>query len=70
MGIHAAAAADGLTFVPLTQERYDLVIPDEVWQTPAAQALTEIIRSPGFKDAIASLGGYDSSETGREEWVP
>jgi molybdate-binding protein/DNA-binding transcriptional regulator YhcF (GntR family) len=70
LGIYAAAAAEGLTFVPLTQERYDLVIPDEVWQTPAAQALTEIIRSPGFKDAIASLGGYDASETGREQWVP
>lgn len=70
LGIHAAAAAEGLAFVPLTQERYDLVIPDEVWQTPAAQALTEIIRSPSFKEAIASLGGYDASETGREKQVP
>ena len=69
LGIHAAAAAYGLDFIPLTQERYDLVFPQTVWDTPAAQALVQVIRSAHFKEAIALLGGYDTAQTGRETWV-
>lgn len=68
LGIHAAAAAYGLHFIPLTQERYDLVFPETVWQTPAAQALVAIIRSSEFKAAVAALGGYDTAVTGQEMW--
>jgi putative molybdopterin biosynthesis protein len=69
LGIHAAAAAYGLAFVPLTQERYELVIPGENWDTPPIQVLIELIRSPHFGETIATLGGYDSSQTGSERWV-
>jgi putative molybdopterin biosynthesis protein len=67
-GIHAAAAAYGLHFIPLTQERYDLVFPEAVWQTAAAQALVGIIRSESFKEAVEALGGYDTAVTGQEIW--
>ncbi len=70
LGIYAAAAAHGLSFAPLTQERYDLVFPEEVWNTTAAQQLAEVVRSPRLKESISALGGYDTSETGRETWVP
>ena len=70
LGIHAAASAYGLDFVPLTQERYDLVFPEAVWSVPAAQALVAIARSARFREAVAALGGYDTSETGRETWIP
>jgi len=69
LGIHAAASAYGLDFVPLTQERYDLVLPEAVWGLPAAQALIMVVRSPQFREAIAAFGGYDTSETGRETWI-
>jgi molybdate-binding protein/DNA-binding transcriptional regulator YhcF (GntR family) len=69
LGIHAAAAAYGLDFVPLAQERYDLALPEPVWNSPAAQALTHIIRSSRFKEAVVALGGYDTSQTGQETWV-
>ncbi len=66
LGIHAAAAANGLHFIPLTQEHYDLVFPETEWNTPAAQALARVIRSDRFKEAVNALGGYDTSQTGRE----
>jgi molybdate-binding protein/DNA-binding transcriptional regulator YhcF (GntR family) len=69
LGIHAAASAYGLDFVPLTQERYDLVLPEAVWGLPAAQALIMLVRSPQFREAIAAFGGYDTSETGRGTWI-
>ncbi|OQY27103.1 MAG: hypothetical protein B6243_13375 [Anaerolineaceae bacterium 4572_5.2] len=69
LGIHAAAAAYGLGFLPLTQERYDLVFPETGWNTSAAQSLARIIRSDRFKEAVGALGGYDTSQTGQEIWV-
>jgi molybdate-binding protein/DNA-binding transcriptional regulator YhcF (GntR family) len=69
LGIHAAAAAYGLDFLPLTQERYDLALPEAVWNAPAAQALVKVIRSQRFKEAVVALGGYDTSETGQETWI-
>jgi molybdate-binding protein len=70
LGIHAAASAFDLDFLPLTQERYDLIFPEKVWNTPAAESLVNVARSPRFKEAVVALGGYDTSETGRETWIP
>ena len=66
VGISAAAAAYGLGFVPLGEERYDLVIPWEIWDTAALVALREVVTSSHFKEAILALGGYDVSLTGSE----
>jgi molybdate-binding protein/DNA-binding transcriptional regulator YhcF (GntR family) len=69
VGIFAAAAAYGLDFIPLTQECYQLVMRESVWHSPGGQALAEVVRSSRFKEAVASLGGYDTSESGQETWV-
>jgi len=69
LGIEAAARSCGLDFVPLTHERYDLVFPEEVWAAPAARALVEVIRSARFREVVHSLGGYDSTEAGKETWI-
>lgn len=69
LGIAAAAHAYGLGFVPLVTERYDLVFPAEVWETDLARAVREMVCSPAFASAVADLGGYDTADTGREEWV-
>ena len=69
LGIHAAASAYGLDFVPLTKERYDLVFPESVWQSSTGQALVTVVRSSRFEKAVVALGGYDISETRRETWV-
>ena len=63
--IHAAAAAVGLDFLPLTRERYDLVFAPGVWDLPAAEALVQLVRSDSLRLSIEALGGYESVETGR-----
>ena len=70
LGIHAAASAFDLDFITLTQERYDLIFHEKVWDVPAAQALVRVIRSLQFQEAVVALGGYDTSGTGRETWIP
>ncbi|MCP4542238.1 MAG: GntR family transcriptional regulator [Chloroflexi bacterium] len=69
LGIHAAAAACGLDFVPLTKERYDLVLSEAAWSLPTGQALVKVVRSDRFQETISALGGYDTAETGQETWV-
>jgi putative molybdopterin biosynthesis protein len=66
VGIRAAAAAYGLGFLPLGEERYDLAVPWEVWDTAALMALRNMVTSSHFKNAITALGGYDVSQTGSE----
>jgi molybdate-binding protein/DNA-binding transcriptional regulator YhcF (GntR family) len=66
LGISAAANAYGLDFLPLGQERYDLVVPWEIWDAPRLQALRAMVVSPRFTHAVVALGGYDVSETGME----
>ncbi len=69
LGLHAAASAYGLDFIPLTQEPYELVFPESVWQIPVAQALVKVVRSDRFKEAVTALGGYDTAPTGQERWL-
>ncbi len=69
LGIFAAAVAYGLDFIPLTEERYDLVLPGAVWNTPGGQALVTVVRSDRFKEAVLALGGYDTRETGQVTWL-
>ncbi len=66
LGIEAAAASHRLDFVPLAKERYDMVFPEEVWHTPMAQMLVEVIRSADFDHTVAQLKGYDLTTTGHE----
>ena len=63
-GIVAVARALGLDFVPLQEERYDLVIPLAFFNTPAVQALLDIAVSPRYQGELAALGGYDSAQAG------
>lgn len=61
----AVASALSLGFVPLTRERFDLVIPKESFFQPPIQALIEAIRSERFRRGLERLGGYDWTQTGR-----
>jgi putative molybdopterin biosynthesis protein len=68
LGILAAARALGLEFVPLFNERYDLVIPRRSYESELLAPLLAIIRGPGFRAQVEALGGYDVSEMGRVAW--
>lgn len=66
MGIEAAARARGLDFVPLAEERYDLVIPRVHYESPLLAPLVSLLRRPGadFLAQVAALGGYNTDGMG------
>jgi putative molybdopterin biosynthesis protein len=63
-GIMAMAQALGLDFLPVQEERYDLVIPLEFLNAPAIQAVLDVAVSRPFQEELEALGGYDSSRAG------
>lgn len=66
LGILSAAQALGLDFVPVTEERYDILIPQEFLELPTVQAVLKVIREDEeFKKAVISLGGYDTRDMGK-----
>lgn len=65
LGLYSAARALELDFVPVAEERYDLVIPEREWGTERLSALLEVVASPEFKAAAAAMGGYDTRQTGQ-----
>jgi putative molybdopterin biosynthesis protein len=71
MGIRAAAQALDLDFIPVTTERYDLVIPAVHYDNSLVQSLLQVIATREFKNQVMALGGYDIRDTGRimGSWV-
>ncbi|MBK8616244.1 MAG: molybdopterin biosynthesis protein [Anaerolineales bacterium] len=65
LGIAAAAQALDLDFVPLFQERYDLVIPKEHAENNLLSPLFELIAGADFRNSVSKLTGYDVSVMGR-----
>ena len=66
MGVGSAARLLGLDFIPLQQERYDLVIPTlYLTSHPGLSVFLETIVSRAFRAEIDALGGYDTRETGK-----
>jgi molybdate-binding protein len=63
-GILAVARGMGLDFLPMQEERYDLVIPVEFLNAAPVQAVLDIAVSAPFQAELEALGGYDSSRTG------
>ncbi len=67
LGVLAAARALELDFVPLFDERYDLVIPAEHYESALLQPLLALItdRASGFAAAVEALGGYGVARMGQ-----
>ena len=59
----SVAQAAGLDFVPLTWERFDLVLRQRDYFLPGPQALFDFVRGRAFRDRAAELRGYDVAET-------
>jgi molybdenum cofactor synthesis domain-containing protein len=65
LGIMAAAKALDLDFIPVSRERYDLVIPSDLLNDERIVLLLDIIRSHKFIEQMLELGGYEVEETGK-----
>ena len=56
---------ENLDFIPLLEERFDLVIKRELMETEAIQKLVEILRQSVFKKEISHFTGNDYRDLGK-----
>lgn len=56
---------EGLDFIPLQQERFDLVVHRELLETDEGEELLEILRSDLFKKEIRNFTGNDYKDMGK-----
>ncbi|KRR24228.1 helix-turn-helix transcriptional regulator [Bradyrhizobium retamae] len=60
----SVAKSAGLDFVPVTWERFDLVMRQRDYFMKGPQALFDFMRGPSFRDRAGELSGYDVSDAG------
>jgi molybdate-binding protein len=63
--IRLAADAYGLPFVPIREERYDLVILERDLQVPPVEAMLDALNSQRFAREVSQFCAYDTSQMGR-----
>jgi putative molybdopterin biosynthesis protein len=64
LGLQAAARQHGLGFLPLFEERYDLVLPRE--QENALAPLLDYLQTRAFHQMAESLTGYFAAHSGEQ----
>ncbi|UCH59350.1 MAG: molybdopterin biosynthesis protein [Anaerolineales bacterium] len=64
LGIAAAAQSLDLDFLPLFEERYDLVIPAQHYRNDLLKPLIDLLKKPAFQEAVAQLPGYTVHKMG------
>ena len=64
LGIRAAARLLDLDFLPLFEERYDLLVRADFFDSPLFSLIREILASSAFRKKVLSLGGYEVSRMG------
>ncbi|MBF6568946.1 MAG: helix-turn-helix domain-containing protein [Candidatus Binataceae bacterium] len=67
LGVTIGVAADayGLGFVPIREERYDLVIPESAMSLAPVRIVIDTLNSQRFGRELSTLCGYNTSETGQ-----
>jgi len=64
VAIEAAALAEGLHFIPLSQEHFDLVLAESQLEVPAVSRFLSLLDQPSFRSEADRLPGYDLSLSG------
>ncbi|WP_350334561.1 helix-turn-helix transcriptional regulator [Coralliovum pocilloporae] len=67
-GLKSVANQLGLAFVPIVEERFDLLISRRHWFEEPFQTFWSYCQSDLFKARADSLTGYDLSDFGRVHW--
>jgi molybdate-binding protein/DNA-binding XRE family transcriptional regulator len=65
MALATVARAHGLEFVPLAEERFDLIIAKEHASDPRIARLLETLSSRTFRREMESLGGHVARDAGK-----
>jgi putative molybdopterin biosynthesis protein len=55
----------GLSFIPITQERFDMIVGKSTFFEKGIQAFIEVLNSTGFRNKVAKLGNYDFKSSGK-----
>lgn len=64
-GLKSVAHQLGLPFVPVIEERFDLLVDRRFWFEEPFQTLWSFCQSTAFREKATSLTGYDLSDFGR-----
>lgn len=64
-GVRAVAEAQGLDFLPLGEERYDLAIPQQVFESRQLRPLLALLHDASFRREAAQFSGYDVTRMSR-----
>jgi len=64
LGLQAAAHQHGLDFIPLFEERYDLILPKE--QEKILNPLLDYIQTADFRNSLSQLTGYNTTHSGEQ----
>lgn len=70
VSVRLVCEEEGLDFLTVRKEAYDLCIPAPFGEDPRVRALIEVVRSSSYRKMVADLPGYDSHSTGQLESVP
>ena len=68
LGTESAAAALGLDFVPLQEERYHLIMRRSTFESAAAQAFLDVLHSAAFARLARGMAGYSVRHAGALCW--
>jgi len=64
LGLQAAAHQHGLDFIPLFEERYDLILLRE--QEKQLNPLLDYIQTSDFRNSLSQLTGYNTTHSGEQ----
>ncbi len=67
-GLQPLARQFGLGFVPIIEERFDLLVDRKAWFDPAMQKFAEFCASKDFQSRAKDMAGYDVSAFGKVRW--
>ena len=67
-GLEAVAQPFGLAFVPVIDERFDILVCRRAWFEPPLQKLVAFARSETFLAKAGRLAGYDVTRLGEVVW--
>ncbi|MDR7449843.1 MAG: substrate-binding domain-containing protein [Armatimonadota bacterium] len=63
-GVLPVARLYGLDFLPLAEQRYDLVVPQDLVDAEPVRVLMDVVAGRRFRQELAAIGGYDAACAG------
>ncbi|MFC3616061.1 substrate-binding domain-containing protein [Lutimaribacter marinistellae] len=67
-GLEAVAQSYGLSFLPIIDEQFGLLVDRKAWFEPPFQTLLQFLKGDAFARRATETGGYDVGELGTVLW--